>query len=209
MWSARSAMVTPRRSASVNRPPDNFSMARSMRAKSSLPCDQIFGRLAMERKRGADVIAELGGDDDVLRRDDIDAMGEGSAAKIGVDQRNDAAHLGDAEPDRQVFGPVRHDEAHRLALAELLRQRPARITVGAVGERAIGQALARREQRWGVAAVFRPAPRSRAAGCAAGCRRSAPWLPARAPSRAARCPCRRSAVLLVLPRGGTCLMMAE
>ena len=51
-------------------------MARSMRAKSSLPCDQIFGRLAMGASRGADFVAKFGGDDDVLRRDDIEAVGE-------------------------------------------------------------------------------------------------------------------------------------
>ena len=96
----------------------------------------------------------LGGDDDVLRLDDIEAMGERSAAKIGVDQRDDGTHFGDAEPDRHVFGPVRHDEAHGFALAEVLRERPARIAVGALIERAIGQALVRREQSRGIAACF-------------------------------------------------------
>jgi hypothetical protein len=75
-------------------------------------------------------------------------------AKIGVDQRNDGTHFGDTEPDRQIFGPVRHDEAHRLALAEVLLERPARITVYAGVERAIGQALVRREQSRGVAACL-------------------------------------------------------
>src|SRR6202035_6083902 len=69
-----------------------------------------FWRARHGRKGGADFAAQLGSDNDVLRLDDIEAMGEGSAAQIGVDQRNDAAHFADAEPDRQVFGPVRHDE---------------------------------------------------------------------------------------------------
>ena len=62
-----------------------------------------------ERKRAADFAAHLGGDDDMLGLNDIEAMGERCAAKIGVDQRNDGARFGDAEPDRHIFGPVRHD----------------------------------------------------------------------------------------------------
>ena len=47
------------------------------------------------------------------------------------------------------FGMI---EADGLAFAQALRQRPARITIGAFVERAIGQRLVRREQRRGVAA---------------------------------------------------------
>ena len=62
------------------------------------------------------------------------------AGQVGVDQRRDAADAGDAEPDRHVFRPVRHQQADRLALGEILRQRPARVAVGALGERAIAEA---------------------------------------------------------------------
>src|SRR5260370_4980366 len=34
-----------------------------------------------------------------------------------------------AEPDREIFRPVRHQQADHLALAQALRQRPARIVV--------------------------------------------------------------------------------
>src|SRR5580700_4151589 len=142
MWSARSAVVTPRRSASVKRPPDNFSMARSMRTKSSLPCDQIFGRLAMDAS--AVRTSPHSSEATMMCFGSTISRQWASAAEVGVDQRNDGAHFGNAKPDRQVFGPVRHDEAHRLALAEVLLERPARISVGALVERAIGQTLVRR-----------------------------------------------------------------
>ena len=39
----------------------------------------------------ANAVGEFGGDDDVLRRDDVDAMGERRADQVGVDQRDHAA----------------------------------------------------------------------------------------------------------------------
>ena len=78
-------------------------------------------RVAHELRRCApELLAQFGGDDDVCRRDDVDAMGERDAAQLGVDQRNDDADAGEAEPDRQIFGPVRHHQADDLALGELL-----------------------------------------------------------------------------------------
>ncbi len=49
-----------------------------------------------------------------LGADDVDAMGERRAAQIGVDERDDAADGGDAEPDRHVFGAVRHQQRRRF-----------------------------------------------------------------------------------------------
>ena len=40
-------------------------------------------------------------------------------------QRDDAADAGDAEPDRHVFGPVRHHQADDVALGEILRRAPS------------------------------------------------------------------------------------
>ena len=47
--------------------------------------------------------------------------------------------LRDAEPDRHIFRPVRHHQADGLAFGEILIERPARVAVGALGKRAIGQ----------------------------------------------------------------------
>ena len=45
-------------------------------------------------------VRELGRDDDVLRPDDVDAMGERRAGEVGVEERHHAAGADDAEPDR-------------------------------------------------------------------------------------------------------------
>ena len=84
----------------------------------------------------------FGGDDQMFRRDDVDAMGERMPAQLGVDQRDDDARAGKAEPDRQIFRPVRHHQADRFALGQPLIERPMCETVSARDERAIGQALA-------------------------------------------------------------------
>ena len=78
-------------------------------------------------------------------------MRERRPGQIGVEQRDDAADAGDAEPDRHEFGPVRHQQADGLALAEALRERPAGVAVGALGQLAIAEALAVGQQRRGVA----------------------------------------------------------
>ena len=85
----------------------------------------------------------------MFRRDDVDAMGERMTAQLGIDQRSDDARAGEAEPYRQIFGPVRHHQADRFVLGQPLIERPTRETVGACDERPIGQALAaaRRYQR--------------------------------------------------------------
>ena len=119
-------------------------------------CRGILGALAVrpdlrlgleQRPGGGELRREFGGDHDMLRRDDIDAMGERRADQVGVDQRDHAADAGDADPDRHVFRPVRHQQAHRLALAEILAARPAGVAVGALGERAIAESLAVGDQR--------------------------------------------------------------
>jgi hypothetical protein len=84
----------------------------------------------------------FGGDDQMFRRDDVDAMGERMPAQLGIDQRNDDARAGEAEPDRQIFRPVRHHQADCFALGQPLIERPMCETVSARDERAIGQALA-------------------------------------------------------------------
>ena len=107
-------------------PPDSCSIARSMRGKlASPPCDQIFGRLdelraAAELRRHSSAATMT-----CFGVDDVDAMGERGAAQIGVEQRDDAADAGDAEPDRQIFRPVRHHQADVSPLREILRRAPS------------------------------------------------------------------------------------
>jgi hypothetical protein len=89
----------------------------------------------------------------MLRLDDIDAMGERGADQIGVDQRRHPAGAGDADPGRHVLRTVRHQQADRLALAEMLAPRPARVAVRPLAQRAVAQLLAVRDQG-GLVAVF-------------------------------------------------------
>jgi hypothetical protein len=100
-------------------------------------------RAAHELRGGAFKLpGALGGDDDMLRRDDVDAMGERMPAQLGVDQRNDNARAGQAKPDRQIFGPVRHHQADGFVFGQSLIERPVRVAIGAFDKRAICQAFA-------------------------------------------------------------------
>ena len=116
---------------------------------------------------------------------------------------------GDAEPDRDIFRPVRHHQADGFALGELLVERPARIAAAALDQRAIGQrARAPRSaprRRLGLA----PCPRWRRAGGAAVGRRSARSPRARAPSRAACCPCCGRRVVAGRSRRESCFSIAQ
>ncbi len=58
-------------------------------------------------------------------RDNIDAVGERRAGQIGIEQRNDAADAGDAEPDGNVFRPVGHQQADDFAFGNALRRAPS------------------------------------------------------------------------------------
>ena len=66
-------------------------------------------------RRGCELVAKFRSDNDMLRRDDIDAMGKRRTAKLRVDQRNDDANTGQSKPYRHIFGPVRHHEADGFA----------------------------------------------------------------------------------------------
>jgi hypothetical protein len=70
-------------------------------------------------------------DDDVLRRDDVDAVGERRPGQIGVEEGGDAAGAGDAEPDREIFRAVRHQEGDRVSLLQIVGHCPAGVLVGA------------------------------------------------------------------------------
>ena len=59
--------------------------------------------------RGGKPIHELHSYDEVLGRGDIHAMRERGAGEVGIEQRNNTADPGDAEPDCHVLRPVGHD----------------------------------------------------------------------------------------------------
>ena len=93
------------------------------------------------RQRGGQRIDELRSHDDVRGPDGIDAVRERGTGEIGIEERDDTADAGDAEPDCHVLGPVRHEETDGVALGETPLERPAGISVRPLRERAIGQAL--------------------------------------------------------------------
>ena len=105
------------------------------------------GRAGQVRQRGQEGLDELGGHDDVAGRDHIDAMRERAAGEVGVEERHHTPDAGDAEPDGQVFGPVRHEQSDGVRRADAVLERPARVAARALGERAIGQRFAVREER--------------------------------------------------------------
>ena len=104
------------------------------------------GRPRQVPPRGGEGTDELGGHDDMPGRDQVDAMREGAAGQLRVEQRHDAADPGDAEPDRHVLGSARHEQTDGVAWSESLIERPARIAIGLLGQRTIGQALALGQQ---------------------------------------------------------------
>ena len=87
-------------------------------------------------------IHELAGHDEMLETDDVDAMRKGGADKIGVEQRDDAAHTRDAEPDGKVLGAIGHQQADDIAFGQTLLQRPASVLICARHEFRVGHALA-------------------------------------------------------------------
>src|SRR3989441_1074744 len=127
--------------------PDHYGAAADPREVAETVAVRPDSRRAGEvRQREGEPFEELRGHDDVSGRDEIDGVRERGPRQIGVEQRNDAADAGDAEPDRHVLGPVRHEQADDVPLDEPPVERPARVSVGARREAAIGQALALREQ---------------------------------------------------------------
>ena len=146
-------MVTGRRSASRSVSPAYRSIvvvdARKLVVTGAVNPDRR--RAGEVRPHGGQPIDELRGHDQMSGRGDVDAMRERRPGEIRVEQRDDAADAGDAEPDGHVLGAVRHQQADGVALGQPLLERPAGISGRSFRERAIGQALAVREQRRRVA----------------------------------------------------------
>ncbi len=92
-------------------------------------------------------IGQRGVHDDMPRRGDADAVRERLADQVGVDERDDRAHAGNPEPDRQIFRPIGHQQADHVAFADALRQRPARIAPYLLRQGPEREAFALRQQR--------------------------------------------------------------
>ena len=71
----------------------------------------------------------------------VDRVRERVAGEIGVEQRNDPADARYPEPDRHVFRTIWHEQTDDVAGRETLSQRPTRILIRSLRERAIRQAF--------------------------------------------------------------------
>ena len=64
---------------------------------------------------GLEHVGEIRGEDDMIGFRDVDAMRQRLPDQLGIDQRDDAADLADAEPGGDVIRPVRHQQANGIA----------------------------------------------------------------------------------------------
>jgi hypothetical protein len=153
------------------------------------PCSQTFGRLMSCAVALSNCAAHSAATITCFGETMSMQWASRMSAQLGIDQRNDNARAGEAEPYRQIFGPVRHHQADRFVLGQPLIERPTRETVGACDERPIGSGSRRRPPL--STPAHRPAPRrvprSRGRAGVVDLRRPAPCLQAHGPSRAARC----------------------
>ncbi len=74
-------------------------------------------------------------------------MRERIAREVRVDERDGTADLRQTEPDRHIVGAIRHEEADGGAWLQPLLQSPARIAMGQINQRAIGQRAIFPDQR--------------------------------------------------------------
>ena len=80
--------------------------------------------------------------DHMGRPGDVQAVLQRLAGEVVVDQGGDHPDLRQPIPDRQVVGPVGHEQDHRLAPAQALVDGPMGVTVGRRIHLAIGQMAA-------------------------------------------------------------------
>ena len=104
------------------------------------PCIQLWtsGQVSVTRPRKH---RQGRVDDNMFGSYDVDGVRERVAGEIGVEQRNDSADARYPQPDRHVFWTIWHEQTDDVAGRETLSQRPTRILIGSLRERAIGQAF--------------------------------------------------------------------
>ena len=101
-------------------------------------------------------LGALGGGDCAPRLGDFQGVSERRRAKIGADQRNNGADLGEPEPDREILRPVAHNKSGALAARNARAKRPSRILVHTRFERAEAEALAVAHKRCSIAILASP-----------------------------------------------------
>ena len=91
-------------------------------------------RRAVERPRPRQAASASRRDDDVARRRPRPGSGPAPRREVGVDQRDHDADAGEAQPDRQIFRPVRHQQRDHVALGEPWASAQRGVAAGALGE---------------------------------------------------------------------------
>ena len=95
-------------------------------------------------------------DDRGLGLHDGQAVRERGAGEIGVDQRGRDADPREPEPDREIFGSVRHNQRNDVAPDEPNAHRPTGIKIGARVEFTIGEGFALARKRRPIREFERP-----------------------------------------------------
>ena len=90
-------------------------------------------------------LGQLAFQDDLFGLADIEAMGQGMAGELVIEQGSHHTDLGEAEPDGDILPAIAHEESDRIARLETLVQRPMGDLVGPRLELAVGN-LARVQQ---------------------------------------------------------------
>ncbi len=127
---------------------------RQRRGRSAIGRPVRTQRPYLQPQLGGHEVGQLGIDDHVARARHLQAMRQGVAAQIGVDQRHHAAHPRHAQPTGQILRPVRRQQRHRLAADQPPLQRPARIGAQPSGQFGVAKALVLADQGGCVALPF-------------------------------------------------------
>ena len=122
------------------------AVSRASRSPALPPWIQIFGTRLRYGSRGLEYRGKIRRQDDMIGFRDIDAMRQRQPDQLGIDQRRDAADLGDAEPGGDVIRPAWHEQANGIAGLDARRQRPARIAVDPIGQGPVTEGLGVRYQ---------------------------------------------------------------
>jgi hypothetical protein len=93
------------------------------------------------------LLGERASGDEHPRVDDAHRVEERLANEMSVEEGHDDSHPRQPEPDRHVVRAVLKQQADDIAGLEALRQRPAGITVGPLGERAVAEGCLGRDKR--------------------------------------------------------------
>ena len=71
--------------------------------------------------------------------DNVEAVGQGMAGQIGVDQGRGDADLGEAQPGGQIVGAIAHHQADDVGAPQVAAARPVGVAVGQRVQLAVAQ----------------------------------------------------------------------